>query len=92
MIDRERIERLADAKLKELAATRSYQAETEGNFELEGEPDFTWEVQTEISGIENLVELRVTVAKEGTDQSVVARTLLFDPPPPAEGAAEGGGP
>lgn len=91
MIDRERIERLADAKLKELAATRSYQSETEGDFEQEGQPGFTWEAETEISGIENLVELRVTVSKEGTDQSVIARTLLFDPPPPAEGDAAGAG-
>jgi prepilin-type N-terminal cleavage/methylation domain-containing protein len=84
MIERETVERLAQTKLKELAATREYDSVTEGDFSLEGLEEYSWEVTLEESGIENVQYLRLTVTFGTTDRYATAETLVFTPPPPIE--------
>lgn len=84
IIERETIERLAQSKLKELAATREYESVTEGDFSAEGLPDYTWTAATQESGVENLQHLNVTVELDNSDLTATADTLVFTPPAPTE--------
>lgn len=84
MIERETVERLAQSKLKEIAATREYDTVTQGDFTLEGLEDYTWEVSVEESGIENVQYLLLTVTFGTTDRYATAETLIFTPPAPTE--------
>lgn len=84
IIERETIERLAQSKLKEIAATREYDSVTEGDFSGEGLPDYSWSAATQESGVENLQHLRVTVELDNSDLTASAETLVFTPPAPTE--------
>lgn len=84
MIERETVERLAQTKLKEIAATREYDSVTQGDFSLEGLEEYSWEVSVEESGIENVQYLRLTVSFGTTDRYATAETLVFAPPAPIE--------
>lgn len=84
MVERETVERLVHAKLKELVATREYETVTEGDFSLEGLEDYTWEVTIEESGIENVQYLQLTVRYGSADRYATAETLVFTPPAPTE--------
>lgn len=84
MVERETVERLVHAKLKELVATREYLTVTEGDFSLEGLDDYTWEASVQESGIENVQHLLLTVSYGSTDRYATAETLVFTPPPPTE--------
>ncbi len=84
IIERETIERLAQTKVKELAATREYESSTEGDFSGEGLPDYTWTAATQESGVENLQHLNVTVTFGSSDLTATADTLVFTPPAPTE--------
>jgi len=84
IIERETIERLAQSKLKEIAATREYDSVTEGDFSGEGLPDYSWTAATQESGVENLQHLSVTVELNNSDLTASAETLVFTPPAPTE--------
>lgn len=84
IIERETIERLAQSKLKEIAATREYDSVAEGDFSGEGLPDYTWSAATQESGVENLQHLSVTVELDDSDLTATAETLVFTPPAPTE--------
>lgn len=84
LIERETIERLAQSKLKELAATREYESVTEGDFSAEGMGKYAWQAATQESGVENLKHLSISVTLENSDLTAKAETLVFTPPAPTE--------
>ncbi|MCG9895563.1 MAG: prepilin-type N-terminal cleavage/methylation domain-containing protein [Fimbriimonadaceae bacterium] len=80
MQEREVMVRLADSKLAELAATRTYLVEPEGGFENPEEQDYRWTAETEPTGTENLDLLRVRVSRTDRDGETISETLVFTAP------------
>lgn len=78
----ERMQRMAQAKLAELVATGGAASSTSGDFTEEGEPDVTWSLEVNTSGITDLNAVSITVqAANGGTKSPQAKldTLVFVP-------------
>lgn len=79
----ERLQMLAHRKLQEIIATAEYQqAPLDGNFEIEGYPDITWNAEDEQSGVENLEIVRLTVQSPtgGATSSFTVTQLIYRQP------------
>ncbi|MBX3117534.1 MAG: type II secretion system protein [Fimbriimonadaceae bacterium] len=77
----EHLQMLAKRKLDEIIATAEYQqAPLDGDFEVEGYPDISWEASTEQSGVENLEIVRFTINGEGNSISYSLTRLVFRQP------------
>ena len=79
-IQAEKMQRLGNAKLEEIIASRDFVSQG-GDFATEGEPDFEWNLEQNTTSVENLSQLTVSVTKS-TDSSVkqTLSTLIYDPP------------
>jgi prepilin-type N-terminal cleavage/methylation domain-containing protein len=84
--ERERMFRLARAKYDEIVATGISYAPTTGDFEDWNEDRYSWEMETEVTGVENLDAVRLVVTKEsGSFTEVMVEGLVYTaPPPPVE--------
>jgi len=81
MRETERMLRLAQTKYDELVATsEQLNSPQSGNFEEQGEPNFTWSSEVEPTGVENLDAITVTVTKRNSDKEVETSGLIFVPP------------
>ncbi|HZL37803.1 MAG TPA: type II secretion system protein [Tepidisphaeraceae bacterium] len=91
---------LAESKLNELIATGMWQnSALQGDFSLEGWPDYTWSAQLQQWGQANgaqgtniVQEMDLQVlwnGPVGQPQSVTVSTLVYQTPAPAPGAAGG---
>lgn len=80
--DTERMQRMAQAKLAELVATGDAATSTDGDFSDEGEPDLTWKLEVNTSGITDLNAVTLTVSRGDSASSTKARvdTLVYAPP------------
>ena len=84
LLEKEEINRIAESKMKELVTTGEWQFSLSGEFEdptLEG---FSWELETEPTGIENLELLMLLVSKEGTALEERLTQLVYVPPQSTE--------
>jgi prepilin-type N-terminal cleavage/methylation domain-containing protein len=81
--------RLAIEKLEELrATTETFTTSESGNFEEKNLPNYTWSMEVENTGVENLEAVTVKVEMErpwSGAPSAEVTSLVFQPPPPAEG-------
>ena len=87
----ERMQRMAQAKLAELVATGDATTSTDGDFTDEGEPDLTWKLEVNTSGITDLNAVSLTVSRGDAASATKSRvdTLVYTPPA-ATGTATGG--
>ncbi|MGV3618264.1 MAG: type IV pilus modification PilV family protein [Fimbriimonas sp.] len=78
------VQRLADEKYEELISTEpDLSAPTSGNFEDRDLPDFTWEMESTPTGIENLQAITVRVEPRQPDDrspTGVASGVIYVPP------------
>lgn len=74
--DRDLLSLLAQQKLEELVATQGYLDQTSGNFQASGLDTYTWEAETDFTGISGLNYLRVYVTSP-EDKTLHAETLYF---------------
>ena len=76
----ERMQSMAQAKLAELVATGQATTSTNGDFAEEGQPDYTWNLETGTSGITDLNTVSLTVQQGDSTQSARLDTLVYVPP------------
>jgi type II secretion system protein I len=80
LIEKEEINRIAESKLRELVTTGEWQFTLSGEFEDPTLSEYSWELETEPTGTENLELLSLVVAKEGTDLDETLTQLVYTPP------------
>lgn len=89
----ETMQRLAYEKYDEVLSTsQDISAPDEGDFSDENYPGYTWRSESEVTGVENLEAVTVTVEKS-TDKSesapvATATGLVYVPPQGSTGAAQ----
>lgn len=71
---------LAQEKLAELQATGQATTSSNGTFEDQNEPDSTWTLDVNTSGITDLDAITLTVETKGSPVKVKLDTLLYVPP------------
>ncbi len=76
----ERLQSLARQKLAELVATGQATTSTNGDFTDQQEPNVTWNLEVNTSGITNLNAVTLTVQKAGTTGEYRLDTLVYVAP------------
>ncbi|GEM_PF-1663014 len=76
----EKMQGLAEAKLAELQALGTATTSTDGNFTDDGEPDYTWSLESGTSGITNLDSATITVTHTNGGETAKVYTLIYVPP------------
>lgn len=76
--------RLACQKMDEVLGTHDYeQAPLDGDFSDEGESSLTWSLTSEPGQVENMLNLRLTVSRSGTEVTHIDQ-LVYQPPTTTE--------
>lgn len=81
----EKMQRLAIGKLDEILATKDFDTAS-GDFSLDGEPDYQWEMSDETTTVTDLNAITVTVTKSGDDPSTRRVSALVYKVPNSTGA------
>ncbi len=76
----EHMQRLAQEKLAELVATGQAATSTNGDFNDQNEPDYTWRLEVNTSGITDLDSVTLTVERTNSTDKTRLDTLLYVPP------------
>ncbi|RYG26091.1 prepilin-type N-terminal cleavage/methylation domain-containing protein [bacterium] len=77
----EKMYRLAQAKLAELVATGQATASSDGDFTEQNEPDYTWRLEVNTSGITDLDAVTLSVGQRDSSRGEVRLdTLVYVPP------------
>jgi len=76
----EYMQRLAQTKLAELESTGQAGTSTNGDFSEQNEPDYTWELEVNTSGITDLNAVILTVKRTSTSDQTKLHTLVYVPP------------
>ncbi len=87
LLQKERMQRLANQKLEEIIATQDFGA-TSGDFSDQNEPDLAWEFVEESTSTENLEFLTVTVTSNSDETRVQKISKLLYRPPTSTGSAQ----
>lgn len=86
----EKMQRLAQSKLNELVATGQATTSTSGDFNDDNEPDFTWSLQVDTSGITDLNAVTLTVTRRNDSTMTSSVDSLVYVPPTDTGTTGGG--
>jgi prepilin-type N-terminal cleavage/methylation domain-containing protein len=76
----EKMQGLAEAKLAELQALGTATTSANGDFTEEGEPDYTWSLEANTSGVTDLDAVKITVTHENGGETAKIDTLVYVPP------------
>ncbi len=87
--ERDLIDRIAHEKLDELVATQAWQTEAGGSFDDPRYSDYTWSIEEENVGIENLTGLTFTVDSTNKGSVTISTVVFTAPAATGDGAGTG---
>lgn len=88
---REHMQRLAEDKLAELMATGQATTSSNGDFQDQNEPNYTWRLEVNTSGITDLNSVTLTVERSNNNDKARLDTLVYVPPTTSTTAGSTGG-
>jgi prepilin-type N-terminal cleavage/methylation domain-containing protein len=89
--ERDLIDRIAHEKLDELVATQTWQSEAGGGFDDPRFSDYTWSIEEENVGIENLTGLTLTVDSTNKGSVSISTVVFTAPAATGNGSGAAGG-